>query len=196
MRPSPPQRQRPPGVVRIIGGTLKRSRLDVPDRPGLRPTPDRVRETLFNWLGQDLTGWACIDAYAGTGVLGLEAASRGARQVLAIERDAALATALRANARRLKAEALQVQQGDAISLLARQAPASADLVWLDPPYGTGELARALPLAAAVLAAGGHLYLEDERFWREDEAQAHGFAPQRQLKAGAVHAHWWCRKPTA
>ena len=72
------------GEVRIIGGLWRRSKLAVPDQPGLRPTPDRVRETLFNWLGQDLTGWRCVDAFAGTGALGLEAASRGAAQVLAM----------------------------------------------------------------------------------------------------------------
>ena len=71
--------------IRIIGGLWKRTKLKVSDKPGLRPTPDRVRETLFNWLGQDLTGWRCVDAFAGTGALGFEAASRGAAQVLLLE---------------------------------------------------------------------------------------------------------------
>ena len=75
--------------IRIIGGAWKRSKLLVADRPGLRPTPDRVRETLFNWLGQDLTGWHCIDAFSGTGVLGFEAASRGAAEVWLVEQDPA-----------------------------------------------------------------------------------------------------------
>ena len=81
-RPASPARRGLPHQVRIIGGLWKRTPLPVADRPGLRPTPDRVRETLFNWLGQDLTGWHCVDAFAGTGALGLEAASRGAADVL------------------------------------------------------------------------------------------------------------------
>ena len=82
------------GFVRIIGGQWKRSKLPVADHPGLRPTPDRVRETLFNWLGQDLTGWRVLDAFAGSGALGFEAASRGAAEVLLLERDAALVRSL------------------------------------------------------------------------------------------------------
>ncbi|MGH8829544.1 MAG: RsmD family RNA methyltransferase, partial [Polaromonas sp.] len=80
---------KPPGEIRIIGGQYKRTKLPVPNRPGLRPTPDRVRETLFNWLGQDLTGWRCVDVFAGTGALGFEAASRGAAEVLLCEQDPA-----------------------------------------------------------------------------------------------------------
>src|SRR4029450_14011894 len=94
--------------VRIIGGQWKRSKLPVPDKPGLRPTPDRVRETLFNWLGQDLTGWRCVDAFAGTGALGLEAASRGAADVLVIEQDAQLVDQLRAIQAKLGASAVKV----------------------------------------------------------------------------------------
>ena len=82
-------------TVRIIGGQWKRTPLPVANKPGLRPTPDRVRETLFNWLGQDLTGWRCVDAFAGTGALGFEAASRGATQVLMLEQDTTLAAQLR-----------------------------------------------------------------------------------------------------
>ena len=86
----------PPGEIRIIGGLYKRSKIPVADRPGLRPTPDRVRETLFNWLGQDLTGWRCADAFAGTGVLGFEAASRGASEVLICEQDPVLLEKIKA----------------------------------------------------------------------------------------------------
>src|SRR5436190_11661503 len=102
---SPPARAlaAAPHEVRIIGGQWKRTPLPVADRPGLRPTPDRVRETLFNWLGQDLTGWRCVDAFAGTGALGLEAASRGAADVLLVETEGALADQLRALARKLDA---------------------------------------------------------------------------------------------
>src|SRR6476659_1690841 len=93
-RPTP--RNAPPHEVRIIGGQWKRTRLPVADKPGLRPTLDRVRETLFNWLGQDLEGWRCLDAFAGTGALGFEAASRGALRVVLLERDAQLVHALQA----------------------------------------------------------------------------------------------------
>src|SRR5437762_2433608 len=97
----------PPREVRIIGGALKRSKLPVLDKPGLRPTPDRVRETLFNWLGQDLTGSRCLDAFAGSGALGFEAASRGAAEVVLVERDAALVRSLRESQRRLSAQAVR-----------------------------------------------------------------------------------------
>src|SRR6478736_3002724 len=94
-RTATPARRKLPNQVRIIGGAWKRTPLPVADRPGLRPTPDRVRETLFNWLGQDLTGWRCVDAFAGTGALGLEAASRGAADVLLVEQDPDLVATLR-----------------------------------------------------------------------------------------------------
>jgi len=116
--------------VRIIGGQWKRTRLKVPDRPGLRPTPDRVRETLFNWLGQDLTGWHCLDAFAGTGALGLEAASRGAAAVLLVEQDAALAAALQQHQQRLQATQVRVQRGDGLAALRQAPPGSLHLVLL------------------------------------------------------------------
>src|SRR5215212_6919483 len=94
--------------VRIIGGLWKRTKLPVADKPGLRPTPDRVRETLFNWLGQDLTGLRCVDAFAGTGALGLEAASRGATDVLLVEQDPQLVNMLRAAQVKLGANGVKV----------------------------------------------------------------------------------------
>src|SRR6476620_6956461 len=102
----------PPREVRIIGGQWKRSKLPVADLPGLRPTPDRVRETLFNWLGQDLSGWRCLDAFAGSGALGFAAASRGAAEVLLVEREPALVRSLRESQRRLGAGGLRVEAGD------------------------------------------------------------------------------------
>src|SRR6476659_5188320 len=104
--------------VRIIGGRFKRSKLPVLDKPGLRPTPDRVRETLFNWLGQDLSGWRCLDAFAGSGALGLEAASRGAAQVTLVEQDPQLVAQLRAVLARLDAQGVEVRRGNGISALA------------------------------------------------------------------------------
>ena len=115
-KPQHPAPKGPPShEIRIIGGQWRRTRLKVLDKPGLRPTPDRVRETLFNWLGQDLSGWRCVDAFAGTGVLGLEAASRGAAHVLMVEQDAVLVRDLQENATRLKASMVSVQRGDAVS---------------------------------------------------------------------------------
>src|SRR5206468_12965839 len=99
----------PPREVRIIGGQWKRSKLPVADSPGLRPTPDRVRETLFNWLGQDLSGWRCLDAFAGSGALGFEAASRGAAEVVLVERDPRIVRSLRESQQRLQATALRVE---------------------------------------------------------------------------------------
>ena len=177
------------GEVRIIGGQWKRTRLKVPDRPGLRPTPDRVRETLFNWLGQDLTGWRCLDAFAGTGALGLEAASRGAAAVLLVEQEAALAAALQQHQQRLQAAQVRVQRGDGLAAL-RQAPAgSLHLVLLDPPFDALALfAPALQAAALALAADGYVYLEAPAAWGDAALAACGLRAHRYLKAGAVHAH--------
>lgn len=178
--------------VRIIGGQWKRTRLAVADRPGLRPTPDRVRETLFNWLGQDLTGWRCADAFAGTGVLGFEAASRGAREVVLIEQEPSLVDQLRATQVRLKAAAVRVERGDAVSVLGRLAPASMDLVFLDPPFEGGFFETALRAAVRVLAEGGQIYLEAPQAWDDAALSPYGLAQLRHLKAGAVHAHLLAR----
>src|SRR3954470_19365512 len=132
-----------PNQVRIIGGLWKRTPLPVADRPGLRPTPDRVRETLFNWLGQDLSGWRCVDPFAGTGALGLEAASRGAADVLLVEQDPQLVSQLRAVQAKLNATMVKVERANGLSVLGRLAPASVDLVFLDPPFDAGVFEKAL-----------------------------------------------------
>ena len=183
MRPS-----RAPHEVRIIGGQWKRTKLPVADRPGLRPTPDRVRETLFNWLGQDLTGWEVVDAFAGTGALGLEAASRGAARVLLIEQDGAQVDALRALVRKLSAHGVTVEKGNAISTLQRLASASCDLMLLDPPFDAGLYDKALAAAAPALRPQGWLYLEAPVAWADETLAAWGLQVRRYLKAGAVHAH--------
>jgi 16S rRNA (guanine966-N2)-methyltransferase len=121
-----------PGRIRIIGGGLRGSRLDVPVSPGLRPTPDRLRETLFNWLMPWIGGARCLDLFAGTGALGIEALSRGAAEAVFVERDAALATALRANLARLKT-AGEVAEVPALDWL-RRTPRPFDIVFLDPPF--------------------------------------------------------------
>ncbi|MES2939966.1 MAG: 16S rRNA (guanine(966)-N(2))-methyltransferase RsmD [Pseudomonadota bacterium] len=187
----PRNRSRHAGVpheVRIVGGQWKRTRLAVPDKPGLRPTPDRVRETLFNWLGQDLTGWRCVDAFAGTGALGLEAASRGASDVLLVEHDADLVAQLRANQARLNAAALRVQRGNGVTALAGLPPASVDLVFLDPPFDAGLYDKALAATTPALAPDGLVYLEAPSAWDDRLLAPHGLELVRHLRAGAVHAH--------
>ena len=148
-KPSARRTEAAPHVVRIIGGQWRRTRLPVADKPGLRPTPDRVRETLYNWLGQDLTGWRCVDAFAGTGALGFEAASRGATDVLLIEQDPSLAASLRALKERLQAETVRVQRGDGIAALRALAAGSVDLARLDPPFGANLFSPALDAAASA-----------------------------------------------
>ena len=175
-------------TVRIIGGQWKRTPLPVADKPGLRPTPDRVRETLFNWLGQDLTGWRCVDAFAGTGALGFEAASRGAQQVLMLEQDAALVAQLRAVQLRLGAHAVTVQRGDGVAALKALAPASVDLLFLDPPFEADLHEAALRAGLKALAAGAMVYLEAPQAWDDARLAPLGLTVHRHLKAGAVHAH--------
>ena len=178
----------PAGEVRIIGGQWKRSKLPVADKPGLRPTPDRVRETLFNWLGQDLTGWRCVDVFAGTGALGFEAASRGAKEVTLMEQDTALVAQLRKTKEQLQAAAVQVQRGDGIGALKAWPAATADLVFLDPPFEAQLFDAALQAAARSLAAEGYIYLEAPSAWGEEQLAPLGLTLYRHLKAGAVHAH--------
>ncbi len=166
--------------VRIIGGAWRSRRIAFPPRAELRPTPDRVRETLFNWLGQDLTGRVCLDLFAGSGALGFEAASRGARRVVMVERDAAAYKALEDNARLLAASAVELKRADALEFL-RTDSGSYDIVFLDPPFSADYLQSVLPQLAARLAPGGVVHVE--------AAQAPPLAPQWQVyragRAGAV-----------
>ena len=177
-----------PREVRLIGGQWKRSKLPVADRPGLRPSPDRVRETLFNWLGQNLDGWRCLDAFAGSGALGFEAASRGASEVVLIEHDAALAHSLRASQVRLRAETVQVACADALAWMARCAPGRFELILLDPPFDASALLpAALAAAAPLVADGGLLYVEAAQALAE-AALPTGYVIWRQGRAGLVHYH--------
>ncbi len=178
---------RPPGEVRIIGGQWKRSRLPVPDSPGLRPTPDRVRETLFNWLGQDLSGWRVLDAFAGSGALGFEAASRGAAEVVLLEHDAAVARSLEATRQRLRADAVQVLRADALAWMGRCGPGRFELVLLDPPFDAGLAGPALARAVSAVAEGGFVYVESAEPLAEAPTGCH---LHRSLRAGAVSAQLW------
>ena len=174
--------------VRIVGGLWKRSKLPVLDKPGLRPTPDRVRETLFNWLGQDLTGWRCLDAFAGSGALGFEAGSRGAAEVVLLERDPQLVRQLLANKERLKAGTLRIEQGDALAWMAAVPPAAFDLVCLDPPFDADLFMPALVAAHRVVKDAGLVYLEAPQAWSEQALASAGYRCLRQGRAGAVHFH--------
>lgn len=179
---------RRPGEIRIVGGAWKRSKIAVPDAPGLRPTPDRVRETLFNWLGQDLTGWRCADVFAGSGALGFECASRGAASVWLAEPSATLLAGLEAVKQRLGAENVALRRGDGIGWLKREAPGALDLVLLDPPFESELYAPALAAAAPVVGPQGYVYLEAARAWTDAELADLGLALHRTGKAGAVHFH--------
>jgi 16S rRNA (guanine966-N2)-methyltransferase len=178
--------------VRIVGGQWRRTRLPVADKPGLRPTPDRVRETLFNWLGQDLDGWRCVDAFAGTGALGFEAASRGASQVVLVEQDPDLISTLRAIKAKLDAQAVEVRRANALSVLKDLAGSGLDLVFLDPPFDAGLFDKAVAAAVPALREEGWLYLEAPTAWSQEQAAAAGLTLHRHLKAGAVHAHLMAR----
>ncbi|WGS50310.1 16S rRNA (guanine(966)-N(2))-methyltransferase RsmD [Paraburkholderia sp. D15] len=178
-----------PHAIRIIGGDWKRTPLPVLDLDGLRPTPDRVRETLFNWLGQTLDGQRCLDLFAGSGALGFEAASRGAARVLMVERNARAAAQLRANQERLAARSIEIAEADGLRLAASLAPASFDVVFLDPPFDGDLLDKALALAVPLIAADGFLYVEaGEALQIDGNAPLDGWEIVRQGKAGAVHFH--------
>lgn len=151
--------RKPPGTVRIIAGRLRGSKLPVPERPGLRPTSDRVRETLFNWLQPVLPGARVLDLFAGTGALGFEAASRGAAEVVLVERDPDLARSLRAQAERLKVANLRVDTADALAWLSRPDGRRFDVVFLDPPFAAGLWQPALAALPPWLAPGARVYLE-------------------------------------
>ncbi len=159
--------------IRITGGKWRSRLVDVADARGLRPTPDRVRETLFNWLGQDLTGQSCLDLFAGSGMLGFEAASRGAERVTLVEQDQTAFSALRQNAQALGDERLELIRADALkfaqsaaSLAVESAQAEKrrgryNLIFLDPPYHQGWLMRIEPFLPQLAAAGARLYVEAE-----------------------------------
>jgi len=162
---APKRHTRRPGSsnrLRIIGGRWRGRRLSFPDAPGLRPTADRVRETLFNWLQTNLPGARVLDAYAGSGALGFEAASRGATEVLMLERDPRVVAALKHSRAELGAEGVHIRRGNALQCLAGdQGP--WDLVFLDPPFGQGLAGQSLSAIreSNCLAPEGRVYLEVE-----------------------------------
>lgn len=187
-----------PRAVRIIGGLWKRTPLPVVNGPGLRPTPDRVRETVFNWLthhfGGSLAGLKVLDCFAGTGAMGFEAASRGADQVVLIESQQVAVRNLQAIQGKLKADRVEILHADARMSLQNlhRAGNRFDVIFLDPPYGEAWLPRILPLAQALLTPEGCLYVEGEAPLVELLAD-HGGLPDglehfRADKAGQVFYH--------
>jgi 16S rRNA (guanine966-N2)-methyltransferase len=181
--------------LRIIGGRWRQRKLHFPDRPGLRPTPDRVRETLFNWLQADVPGSVCLDLFAGSGALGLEAASRGALEVCMLEQDKAAAQALLHNISVLSAVQAKVVQRDTMAFLqsgrAPEAPAF-DLVFIDPPYQSALLAPCCALLeqGGWLTANAKIYLECEA--GSEPVVPAGWRPLKQKRAGQVAYYLFSR----
>ena len=149
----------------------------------IRPTPDRVRETLFNWLGQQLTGLSCLDLFAGSGALGLEAASRGAAGVTLVEKHPRIVVALRDSVRLLDANQVSVVHADALEFLS-QDRTSYDVVFIDPPYADGPPVAVMEHLSQRLAAGARVYVEGDRKFEPPQ----GWRTLRQDRAGVVHFH--------
>jgi 16S rRNA (guanine966-N2)-methyltransferase len=170
--------------VRIIGGTWRSRILRFPDVAGLRPTPDRVRETLFNWLGQNLDGLSCLDLFAGSGALGFEAASRYAKSVTMIERDKAALDALRANAKVLGGESLHLVAADALEWICapqRTEEPGYDVVFVDPPYQSELLSAVFLHLPRLLNPGARIYAESATPFSQP-----GYEAVRGARAGQVH----------
>lgn len=186
-RPTKGSPRAPAGAVRIIGGRWRSRRLEFPQSAGLRPTPDRVRETVFNWLAPVLPGAACLDLFAGSGAFGFEAVSRGAVRAVLVERDVDAITALHANRAKLAADATEIVAGDVLTYLNGSASAF-DVVFLDPPYASGLLAPCLVLLAARgwLRPDGWIYLEAPA--GETPALPAGWEIWRSKTAGQVGYH--------
>lgn len=167
--------------LRIVGGLWRSRVLRFPDAAGLRPTPDRVRETLFNWLGQRLDGLACVDLFAGSGALGFEALSRGAAHVVLVERDRRVCDQLRRSAEELGAQGVAVEQADALAWLAT-TPERFDVAFVDPPYASDLAERALAALEPRLNAGARVYVEAARL---PALPSPAWSRLREASAGAV-----------
>jgi 16S rRNA (guanine966-N2)-methyltransferase len=182
--PRPPPRPAAVNQVRIIGGKWRRRLLRFPDTAALRPTPDRVRETLFNWLGQDLKDLSTLDLFAGSGALSFEALSRGARVAVAVDASRAAVAAMRVNADLLSADGLETHCGDAAAFLATEIR-RFDVIFLDPPFADERLPATLwPAVVSRLATGGVVYVEQPR----EIAPPPGLELIRHARAGRVHYH--------
>lgn len=169
--------------VRINAGVWRSRILKFPDVEGLRPTPDRVRQTVFNWLGQDLTGKTCLDLFAGTGALGFEALSRNAKNVTMIEQSALAFKALKQHQAMLNANEMLILQQDALVFLS-QNKQLFDIIFCDPPYNKNWLEQLLPQLKQNLALNGKVYVEAEYALQDDDT----WQVQKSGKAGNVVYH--------
>lgn len=174
--------------IRIVAGQFRRTPIEVIDAEGLRPTPDRVRETLFNWLNyfwdSDFANKRVLDLFAGSGALGFEAASRGVSHVQMVEQHPRAVAALRALRDKLDAKAVRVHAGDAMHVLGRLEAARFDLIFIDPPFGKNWLESLWPLLPDLLEPNGLVYIEAEK----PVLVPDGYRLLRQDRAGAVHYH--------
>jgi 16S rRNA (guanine(966)-N(2))-methyltransferase RsmD len=167
--------------VRIIGGEWRSRIISLPEGTNVRPTPDRVRETVFNWLGQDLSGKNCLDLFAGSGAMGFEAASRGAAQVLMVESDPEVLKSLRVNIHTLAAPQIRLVAMDALKFVDSDRQ-RFDVIFVDPPYRLELLPKLLPKLSLHLVDDGLLYVEDDSFWEPDA----GWLVWRRDRAGSVY----------
>ena len=181
--PGKPQRSAAPNQVRIIGGRWRSRILKFPPAEGLRPTPNRVRETLFNWLGQDLSELTTLDLFAGSGALSFESLSRGAHRAVAVDASVELIAALQRNAANLGADGVLTYRGDALTYLARETR-RFDVIFIDPPFDEDWMTRLWPLLPPRLNAGALVYVEQPR---PVEPPA-GWSVHRHQAAGSVHYH--------
>ena len=175
--------------LRIVGGALRGRKWSFPDAAGLRPTPDRVRETLFNWLAPHIGGMRVLDLFSGSGALGFEALSRGAASAVLVEKDRSAAANLRATAERFGLAAARIEGGDAQAFLRAQPAKAYDLIFLDPPFATALLEPVMAEIADrdLLAPGGFCYIEQPAD-REMPVLPEGWAIYRSGKAGEVGYH--------
>ena len=177
--------------VRIIGGAFRGRVVRFPRGVAVRPTADRVRETLFNWLGQDLTGWSTLDLFAGSGALTLEALSRGAALAVAVDRERALVAALSDTATTFGATGLEAHAADARAFLSRETR-KFDAIFLDPPFAGDPWPWLMPACASRVAGGGFIYAEAGRPIEPPQ----GFVVHRAGRAGQVHYHLLARAAPA
>ena len=164
IKPGAANKKPRPGRLRIVAGKWRSRLLDIADVPGLRPTSERVRETLFNWLAPSIQGARCLDLFAGTGALGFEALSRGATQVVFVESSRRAARAIEKSAKILDASGAIIQRGDADDYVRNAQPASFDIIFLDPPFADDRLEALCGQIEEqrILAPGGRIYLEQDR----------------------------------
>jgi 16S rRNA (guanine966-N2)-methyltransferase len=164
IKPGAANKKPRPGRLRIVAGKWRSRLLDIADVPGLRPTSERVRETLFNWLAPSIQGARCLDLFAGTGALGFEALSRGAAQVVFVENSRRAIEAIENSAKKLGAKEAVVHHGDAVEYVRNAGPAAFDIIFLDPPFADDRLEALCRQIdeRGILAPGGRIYLEQDR----------------------------------